>query len=81
MPHGGTTIHVNGHCRTEIYKAANKGAEICQSTRPIVSQIAVSINIVSSTRYEDREMRVENSSLLFLTRYRTKFRGFLGEAR
>lgn len=22
MPHGGTTIHVNGHCRTEIFKAA-----------------------------------------------------------
>ena len=54
MPHEGTTIHVNGHCRTEIYKAANKGAEIGQSTRPIVSQMAVSINNVSSTRYEDK---------------------------
>src|SRR4029453_13860410 len=81
MPHGGTTIHVHGHCRTEIYKAANKGAEIGQSTRPIVSPMAVSINNVSSTRYEDKSMRGENSSLIFLTRYRTKFRGFLGEAR
>jgi integrase len=49
-------------------------------TQPIVSQIAISINKVSSTRYEDEWMRGEHFSVTLLTRYRTKFREFLREA-